>query len=75
MILESFNKVKEVLTGGKKNTPGLESKLNPPPWPPKKALKMLFASKSREKAKANTAGLAGVVGLKEKQDRTTDDVN
>lgn len=74
LTLVSFNKVKEVLTGGE-NTPGLESKLNPPPWPPKKALKMLFASKSREKAKVNTAGLAGVDGLKEERGGTTDDVN
>lgn len=32
----------------RENVPGLESKVNPPLWPPKKALKMLFASKSVE---------------------------
>lgn len=49
-----------MLTVKRENIPAPELKLNPPPLPPKKALKISFASKSREKTEANIAGTSPV---------------
>lgn len=59
-----------------RNTPCGESKLNPPPWPLKKALKMLFASKSgrRQGRHKKTCKFSGSAGRRRQRTRVENPV-